>query len=378
MEIVKLIEKNKDFIAEEGIEFLVRNYPAYDFDPEFMRRDIMQILDIVGGELGLEGSMHPSINATQGLVDNYWLLNKYKASFRALRKQNSITMELIKAVSEMIEKVLRNEKIETPFCDIYSQFIDTTLVVDSETIERIPEIVSLIAANSAAGLKRTPQIEFIEEYFEKGFVVTQTPKDIHKRLWDEINNTNWVDSKGTTYKKIPDWYVQKKRRYTDPTGSDRQITERWEGLYGYYHAPDSLKQIAQDLINDEMFNALKLWRPPLAIPKFIHFWNGSENTQHHVDSIDGSDVMIFCYATDSGEWQKDWGGYINLMKEVNGEFYYTRNVMPDDGRMVIVNNAAPIFKHGIRDLVNKHVNRYTFIFHYTWEYDPDSNYGIDN
>lgn len=378
MKTIDLIEKNKDFIAEECIEFLARNYVAYNFDPEIMRRDIIMILDIVGCELRIDGVIGTFINVKPGTVEDYWDLNKYKASFRELRKKNAITFEVIKETEQLLTKVLKNEIVELPRCDKFKQFIEPRLIVPEEQLKRIPEIFSLIAANCSIGIPRSEYLDFIEDYFEKGFVVTQTPTEIHKRLWDEVNNTNWVSSEGNTYKKIPDWYVQKKRRYTDPTGSDRQFTERWEGLYGYYHAPESLKKIAEDLIHHKIFEPLRLWRPPKAIPKFIHFWNGSENSPHHVDSIDGSDVMIFCYATDAGEWQKDWGGYINLLKEVNGEFYYCRNVMPDDQRMVVVNNSAPIFKHGIRNLVNTEVNRYTFIFHYTWEYDSDKNYGIDN
>lgn len=378
MKAIDLIEKNKDFVAEEAIEFLARSYPAYEFDAELMRRDVIMILDIIGCELHLDGVIGTFTNALPDRVENYWQLNKYKSSFRELKKKNSITLEIIKEVELLITKVLNNELITTPKCDKFKQITNSDIDIDDDTLKRIPEIISLIAANCTVGTPRSDYIDFIEDYFEKGFVVTKTPDEIHSRLWNEVKSTNWVEATGNTYKKIPDWYVQKKRKYVDPTGADRQITERWEGLYGYYHAPESLKKIAQDLINHEMFGPLKLWRPPLAIPKFIHFWNGSENTQHHVDSIDGSDVMIFCYATDAGEWQKDWGGYINLLKEVNGEFFYCRNVMPDDQRMVIVNNSAPIFKHGIRDLVNKEVNRYTFIFHYTWEYDSDQNYGIDN
>ena len=366
------MEKNKDFIAQEAIEFLKETYPAYNFDKEFCRRDIQLIIDIVIGELHLEGGQFPAINASPDLCENFWQLNRFKRSFRVFRNQNPATIDTMNFTGNLIKDLLHNNLIEKVRGTTFTQFIDKSLgTITAEQLEQLDTVMSLIVANTNAGFTRTKHIENFEEYFEKGFMVTDTPKNIHQRLWEEINRTTWVQGEGLSYKTIPDWYQQKKRRYTDPTGSDRQVTERWEGLYGYYHAPQTLKDIAEDLTKDPMFDFLKLYRPPNMVPKFIHFWNGSENTQHHMDSIDGSDVMIFCYATDAGPWKEEWGGYINLMKEVNNEFFYTRNVMPDDGRMVVVNNAAPIFKHGIRDLINQNINRYTFIFHYTWTYNDN-------
>jgi hypothetical protein len=367
--MITILEKNKDFIAQESIAFLANSYPAYEFDREICRRDVHMIIDIVAGELHLEGAMHPALNADPELCENFWQLNRFKRSFRTFRKQNPATIDTMNFTGELIKLLLQNLEPASITGGVFKQVKAEHITITPEELVHVDTVLSLIVANSGAGSVRSPGIEFIEEYFDKGFVVTETPKDIHARLWDEVNNTNWVPGVGNTYKMIPDWYQQKKRRYTDPTGADRQVTERWEGLYGYYHAPQSLKDIAADLIADPFFDTLKLYRPPNAIPKFIHFWNGSENTQHHVDSIDGSDVMIFCYATESKEWKEEWGGYINLMKEVNNEFYYTRNVLPNDGTMVVVNNSAPIFKHGIRDLLNQEINRYTFIFHYTWDYD---------
>lgn len=364
-----LLEQNKDFIAEEVSLFFNRAYPAYEVDRELCRRDVHMVIDIVAGELRLSGITSVYDVISPDLCDNFWQLNKYKKSFRVFREQNPATLDALQFAGDTIKLVLQNKAPTTTYSSKYLQVFDADQALLEDAVESVDTVISLVATNANAGLERTPHIEFLEEYFDKGFVVTDTPKDIHTRLWEEINRTTWVPGKGTTYKQIPDWYEQKERRYIDPTGADRQVVERWEGLYGYYHAPQTLKDIAQDLINDALFEPLRLYRPPNAVPKFIHFWNGSENTQHHVDSIDGSDVMIFCYATDAGEWQEEWGGYINLMKEVNSKFYYLRNVMPDDGRMVVVNNSAPIFKHGIRNLVNQSINRYTFIFHYTWTYD---------
>jgi len=198
--------------------------------------------------------------------------------------------------------------------------------------------------------------------------VTKIPKNIHEKLWDQVHNTNWIDAKKSTYKKVPDWYHENEKHYVDPTGFDRPNYEKKIGSEILTNAPKSLIDISDELIKDPLFDPLRMYRPPNPVTKYLHFWNGSENSPHHVDSIDGSDLMIFCYLTEEEEWKEEWGGYINIMKEVNSEITNTKTILPNNGVMVLVNNSCPIFKHGIRNLIKRDVNRYTFIFHYTWTY----------
>jgi hypothetical protein len=328
------------------------------------------IIDIVSGELAIEGGQYYRNYANPDVCDsNYWQLNNFKRSFRVLKKQNDMVFEVIGYVESIIKDVLSNTQVSPTRGTHFTQVISDHTDVSDEHLSKVSTVISLVAANVGIVLERNNHINFIEDFCEKGFVITETPKDVHQMLWDEIRNTTWVDSKNTSYKKVPDWYTEIKRNYVDPTGNNKPSSEKREGYLTYRHSPQSLKDIAHALIADKFFDPIKMYRPPKAIPVFLHFWNGSENSPHHVDAIDGSDLMIFCYATDAGPWKEEWGGYINVMKEVNGEYHYTKNVMPEDGRMVIVNNSSPIFKHGIRNLVNENVNRYTFIFHYTWAYD---------
>ena len=366
--MISLLERNKDFIAQETIMFLKDKFPEYEFDKELCRRDANIITDIVAGELRVEGGHYPADDAPKGLCEDFWQLQRYKKSFLVFREQNEATIETIKFCGDLIKGILQNHDMQINRGLQFFQIKDIEIEATEENIEKVDEVLSLIVANAGAGKVKNNFVNFIEDYFEKGYIITETPPTIQEKLWDEVRNTKWVKGKFNNYKQVPKWYQEQKRMYIDPTGIDRPMLERQTGNWLFDKAPQSLVDIGNELIKDKMFDPLRMYRPDQVHLKYIHFWNGSENSPHHCDGIDGSDLMIFCYLTDAGEWKEEWGGYINMLKEVDSKFYYTRTVMPDDGRMVLINNSAPIFKHGIRDLVNKDVNRYTFIFHYTWTY----------
>ena len=365
--ILPLIEQNKDFIAEETVCYARSKYPNLNFEYDLFRRDIHMIVDIFMGELHVEGGVY-SYDIEDGIDDSYFQLNRYKRSFTVFRNHSEETIDCIQYAANLIKKVVMNQKIEPTYNLHFSQIFDETQTLSEEKLANFDSIIGLIVANSTSGATRNYHIDFIEEYFDKGFVVTKIPSNIHEKLWEEVRNTKWIDAKKTTYKKIPEWYHENEKHYVDPTGFDRPDYEKKIGADIFTNAPQSLIDISDELIKDPLFDPLRMYRPPNAVTKYIHFWNGSENSPHHVDAIDGSDLMIFCYLTEVEDWKQEWGGYINIMKEVNSEITNTRTILPNNGVMVLVNNSAPIFKHGIRNLVKRDVNRYTFIFHYTWTY----------
>lgn len=365
--ILPLIELNKDFIASEAIHYVQRTYPYFKFEYDLLRRDIHMVIDIFMGELHVEGGVY-SYDIEEGKDDSYFQLNRYKRSFTVFRNHSDETINCIQYTANLIKDVITNKKIEPVYNTQFEQLYDTKQKFNEEKLGEFDTICGLIVANSAAGSNRNYHIDFIEEYFDKGFVVTKIPPHIHERLWEEVRNTKWIDAKKSTYKKVPDWYRENEKHYVDPTGYDRPSYERKIGADIFTNAPKSLIDISDDLIKDDTFSPLRMYRPPNAITKYLHFWNGSENSPHHVDAIDGSDLMVFCYLTEEKDWKEEWGGYINIMKEVNSEITNTKTILPNDGVMVLVNNSAPIFKHGIRNLIKRDINRYTFIFHYTWTY----------
>jgi hypothetical protein len=365
--IASLIEQNKDFIAEESICYIRKKYPDFKFNYELLRRDIHMIVDIFMGELHIEGGVY-SYDIEDGRDDSYYQLNRYKRSFTIFRNHNVETIDCIEYTSSLIRKVVKNEIVENTQNTLFKQIKDDNLILLEDKMIDFDAILGLIISNSAAGAIRNYHIDFIEEYFDKGFVVTKIPSHIHQKLWNQVHTTNWIDAKKTTYKKVPDWYHENEKHYVDPTGFDRPDYEKKIGAEIFTNAPQSLIDISDELIKDPLFDPLRMYRPPNPVTKYLHFWNGSENSPHHVDAIDGSDLMVFLYLTEETDWKEEWGGYINIMKEVNSEITNTRTILPNNGVMVLVNNSAPIFKHGIRNLVKRNVNRYTFIFHYTWTY----------
>jgi hypothetical protein len=365
--IVPLIESNKDFIAAEAVDFVHRTYPDFKFDNELLRRDVHMVIDIFMGELHIKGGVY-SYDIEDGRDISSFQLNRYIKSFIVFRNHSEQTINCIQYTADLIKKVITNQKVEPVYNTHYQQSYNNEQEFDKEKLNEFDTICSLIIANSNSGSNRNYHIDFIEEYFDKGFIVTKIPPHIHEKLWQEVKNTKWIDAEKTTYKKIPDWYHENEKHYVDPTGFDRPSYERKIAADIFTNAPKSLIDISDELIRDPLFDPLRMYRPPNPVTKFLHFWNGSENSPHHVDAIDGSDLMVFCYLTEAENWKEEWGGYINILKEVNSEITNTKIVLPNNGVMVLVNNSAPIFKHGIRNLVKKDVNRYTYIFHYTWTY----------
>jgi len=201
----------------------------------------------------------------------------------------------------------------------------------------------------------------IEDYFEKGFVVTTVPEDLISRFWFEIYSSNWIDDGDKTYKKIPDWY---KLTENEDINESKNLKERRINTIKN-KIPDSLVTLSQDLINNKVFDNLRYIRENMEF-RFSHLWNGAEEIPWHMDSIDGNDVLIFVYLTEETSWDETWGGTLSLCKNLKDKFLYETTVLPNNATMVVVNNTNPLIKHKVTSLKNLLVNRYTFSLCYKW------------
>jgi len=201
----------------------------------------------------------------------------------------------------------------------------------------------------------------IEDYFEKGFVVTTVPEDLISKFWFEIYSSNWIDDGDKTYKKIPDWY---KLTENEDINESKNLKERRISAIKN-KIPDSLVTLSQDLINNKVFDNLRYIRENIEF-RFSHLWNGAEEIPWHMDSIDGNDVLIFIYLTEEVSWDETWGGTLSLCKNLKDKFLYETTVLPNNATMVVVNNTNPLVKHKVTSLKNLLVNRYTFSICYKW------------
>ena len=201
----------------------------------------------------------------------------------------------------------------------------------------------------------------IEDYFEKGFVVTTVPEDLISKFWFEIYSSNWIDDGDKTYKKIPDWY---KLTENEDINESKNLKERRISAIKN-KIPDSLVTLSQDLINNKVFDNLRYIRENIEF-RFSHLWNGAEEIPWHMDSIDGNDVLIFVYLTEEPSWDETWGGTLSLCKNLKDKFLYETTVLPNNATMVVVNNTNPLVKHKVTSLKNLLVNRYTFSLCYKW------------
>jgi hypothetical protein len=207
----------------------------------------------------------------------------------------------------------------------------------------------------------------LEDYFEKGYSITTLSNDILPKLWLEIYGVNWISDNSSVYKSTPEWYVPTRiYQELEEDGEEQNLVERAYGDDLIKNAPDSLKQIANEIIHQRYFDPLRSLKHKSTL-KYLHLWNGSEDIPWHMDTIDSSDTLIFIYLTEELFWQSEWGGSLGIRKELNNAVMYETTVLPNSGTMVIINNTNPLIKHKVWSLQSKEVNRYTFSMCFTWE-----------
>lgn len=206
-----------------------------------------------------------------------------------------------------------------------------------------------------------------EQYYDKGYFVTTLPKHIHAMLWNEIYSTNWVgDDSENIYKQIPDWYENKTPYTVNSTGSNRPVYERKVGKDVFENTPQSLKDIANETAKIADLDFFNRYYEQAEL-KYIDMWNGSEEIPYHFDTINGTDMLLLIYLTEQDFWIPEWGGQISVKKQVGDNIIHEEEFNPDNGRMLVINNANPLIKHRVRALKNNNVNRYTFSFIYNWK-----------
>lgn len=203
-------------------------------------------------------------------------------------------------------------------------------------------------------------------YYENGFFKTDVDDKIKKLLWNEVYNTEWQnDSVDNIYKQIPSWYKSNKKYNKKSDGSDRFKFERNIGSDILKNTPESLKYIGLELVESSPFMFFKTYYERVEL-QYIDLWNGSEEIPYHFDTINGADTLVLIYLTEEINWQKDWGGSITMKKQVGDISLYEEKILPNNGTMLVINNANPLVMHKVEQLYNLNINRYTFSFIYKW------------
>jgi hypothetical protein len=205
-----------------------------------------------------------------------------------------------------------------------------------------------------------------DQYYENGFFKAEVDDTIKKLLWNEIYNTEWInDNIENVYKEIPSWYKSNKKYQKKSDGSDRFKFERNIGSDILKNTPESLKYIGLELVESSPFMFFKTYYESVEL-QYIDLWNGSEEIPYHFDTINGADTLVLIYLTEESDWQKNWGGSITMKKQVGDMSLYEEKILPNNGTMLVINNANPLVMHKVEQLYNLNINRYTFSFIYKW------------
>jgi hypothetical protein len=205
-----------------------------------------------------------------------------------------------------------------------------------------------------------------DAYYENGFFKTTVDNVIKKLLWNEVYNTEWInDNIDEIYKEIPSWYKSNNKYQLNPDGSNRSDFERSLGADILKNTPESLYKVGVDLIKSTPFHFFSKYYKRAEL-QYIDMWNGSEEIPYHFDTINGSDTLVLIYLTEQLKWEDHWGGSISLKKQCFNSTIVEEHFLPEDGMMLVINNANPLVMHKVTKLTNPDVNRYTFSFIYKW------------
>jgi hypothetical protein len=204
-----------------------------------------------------------------------------------------------------------------------------------------------------------------DQYYDRGFFAVELDGLTKSLLWNEIITTNWVpDTVDGIYKQIPDWY-KSNVNLKNITGANRADCERIIGDHIMKLAPESLLNVGNILVDTEPFQLFKKYFKRHEL-KFVDMWNGSEEIPYHFDTINGCDTLVLIYLTDQHVWDPKWGGAISMKKEVDNFVIFEQEILPNNGTMLVINNANPLVYHKVTALKNTNINRYTFSFNYNW------------
>jgi hypothetical protein len=205
-----------------------------------------------------------------------------------------------------------------------------------------------------------------EQYYENGFFKEKVDDVIKLRLWNAIYSTEWIqDTQEGLYKEIPLWYRNNFKYDKKPDGSDRADYERKVGKRVFKNTPKEIIDIGYDLLETDPFIFFKTFYRNVKL-QYIDLWNGSEEIDFHFDTINGCDTLVLIYLTEQEVWKEEWGGSIEMKKQVGNDVKYIEKISPLNGTMLVINNANPLVYHKVRALKNNSVNRYTFSFIYKW------------
>jgi hypothetical protein len=205
-----------------------------------------------------------------------------------------------------------------------------------------------------------------EKYYENGYIKEDVDPQIKMRLWNEIYSTEWIkDSEEKIYKEIPKWYKSNISFNKKEDGSDRADFERKIGNHIRKKTPKELIKIGYDLLETSPFIFFKTFYRNVNL-KYVDVWNGSEEIDFHFDTINGCDTLVLIYLTEQNVWNEEWGGIIEMKKQIGNEALFVEKILPINGTMLVINNANPLVYHKVHALKNNKVNRYTFSFIYKW------------
>lgn len=206
------------------------------------------------------------------------------------------------------------------------------------------------------------------KFYTKGYNAGFLPEEITSKCRDIIKETNWI---GNT-PRFADWAVIPDGEEVDESFYEEMIRSRMS----YGQAPTAVKNLANEIIDMKFFDPLReslvkkqhhRYKGIRNIkPASMGLWNKQLDVPMHNDVSDASDFFILVYINPYTEWDKSWGGQLNIgVEQEDGTIELINSHYPVDSTFVVVNNTNPLFKHEVVSAGDK--QRFTFGFRYVIE-----------
>lgn len=195
----------------------------------------------------------------------------------------------------------------------------------------------------------------VNSFYKHGYDEWVLPQELKTMLWGAIYTEDW--NKHSVYKNVPTWSIN-----TDVINEYNREYEKEKNAFSLKAVPDIYVNIIKSLFDNPYYsNWFKYVCGFKYEIKFIDLWNGSDELKYHWDGVENHDFGFLIYLTDEPNWKKEYGSILKIAERdyPSTKVYNEQSILPNNGKIILLNNVNPRFVHSVNRLQDKTKNRYT-------------------
>ena len=201
----------------------------------------------------------------------------------------------------------------------------------------------------------------VNHFYKHGYDEWMLPQELKTMSWGAIYTEDW--NKHSVYKNVPAWSIN--TDITTPPKEEREYNREYEKAKSA-SSLDVVPSVYVDVITSLFDNPYysNWFKDTCGFEyelRFIDLWNGSDELKYHWDGVEDHDLGFLIYLTDEPNWKEEYGSILKIAERdyPNTEVYNEQSIIPNDGKVILLNNVNPRFVHSVNTLQDKTKNRYT-------------------